>query len=177
MASCICIDAQCGSIEPLGACATPKFPVGSPQSGSISICNSKDDLIGFGNFPVIMTSGCRYVGSIERSDFSNAWLFNFTSPSSQLSSAVAVTPTTSDPHCTPFNVSWGVGADGGPFITVRGETSPPSGLTGGVLGGTAYAIALIGQAWVLGSGTKGLVLFEDGEDATFEDAQPAQFSI
>ena len=173
MASCIC---ECGGVEALNACATPKVNVGSTQSGSISICNSKDDGIGFGNFPVIMTSGCRYVGSIERSDTSNAWLFNFTGAVTELGGAVAVFPTTPDPHCTPFIVSWGVGADGGPFITVRGETSVTSPGSG-ILGGTALAVAVDSEAWVLGTGTKGLMLFEDAEDMTFEDAQQMQFSI
>ena len=173
MSSCIC---SCDGVESLGACAPPKTPVGSPQSGEITICNSLNDGIGPGNFPVIMVSGCRFVGSIERSDFSNTWLFNFVGVASQLPGAVAVTPISDDQHCDGYTVKWGIDPSGAPFINVRGEASPPS-VPVNVIGGTAYAVAPIGAAWALLPGVLGLMLFEDADGMTFEDAQPMQFSI
>ena len=173
MSSCIC---SCDGVESLGACAAPKTPVGSPLDGEITICNSLNDGIGFGNFPVIMISGCKFVGSIERSDSSNAWLFNFVGVASGIGGAVAVFPDTPDPSCEGFAVKWGLSPGGVPFITVRGKSSPPSGPTN-ILDGTAYAVAGIGNAWALLPSVVGLMLFEDQDGMTFEDAQPMQFSI
>ena len=169
--TCTC---GCDPLEALGACAPPKKVVGTVYEGSVSICANASG-ISFPLFLIIMFGGGRVVGSIERTQTGNTWVFHMILNGFGFAIGVTVPPEVPIPDCEGIPVSWGINAEGHAYISVQGYSSV-SGQPVNAAPGTAYAIASPGDAWTADVQSAEAMHFIDDEAMLFIDAEEMTFA-